>query len=156
MSAGRRLAAVLTVVGVALLTTGSGAFTAAQLDRGVDVSVVEDEEAFLAVEELDPAPEADANSSTDHVDVELVQLTNQFTAQDLTVAVDIDERSSGPDATSEPTASSVSSGETETVTVDVECPAGSSNEDWSVDITAEGEGVEIQLTRTVEVSCVES
>jgi uncharacterized membrane protein len=153
MSGGRRLAAVLAVVAVALLSTGSGAFTAAQLDRGMEVNVVEDEEAFLAVEELDPRLEADVNSSTDHADVELVRLTNQFAEQDLTVEVDINEGSNGPDATSEPTAESISSGETETVTAAVECPAGASSEDWTIDITAEGDGVEIQLTRTVEVSC---
>lgn len=177
MSGGRRLAAVLAVVAVALLSTGSGAFTAAQLDRGMEVNVVEDEEAFLGVEELDPTlnyvdvdggadsegeePSEGAQVTLDstHEDVELLRLENRFGDIELTA---IEARISGdgagePDVLGEPSAAEpLSSGDSGLVTVDVECPevpGETASETWEVTVDAEGSGVAVELTRSVTVTC---
>jgi len=73
------------------LGIGTGAFSSVEADRGVEVNVVEDENAYLGLKRL---PAADSVTVGDETDV--VKITNQF-ADGLDLSVIIDEQGGGID-----------------------------------------------------------
>lgn len=153
MSRTRRLV-VLAVLALAIsVVTASGGFTTMTADRGVAVSVVDEDRMLLGVE-----PRAPELANGRHSDVGLLTLTNQFPGNVLTtVRANVTNPDPRPPLVlpgSVRTPAALSVGESGAVTADVVCAGGSSGtERLVVTVTAAGHGVRFSATRTVTVEC---
>ena len=149
------------------LTVGTGAFSSAQVERGVNVNVVEDDEAFVGYDS------GDAKEATDGETLELVTVENRF-ANDVKLSVsefvvtpesgdypDIDgltPESSEETGSDDPETIHVGAGETETIDGTVRCDGNSGRATVQVTIRVEGGGVSAELfgdteTRRFDVVC---
>src|SRR6056297_2519776 len=82
----RNLILLLGGTGSAALGTGTGAFSSASADRSVEVSVVEDENAYVGY----AVPEDRQLSATEGSRVTLVRIRNQFPSTDQIGVVNVD------------------------------------------------------------------
>jgi len=89
----RNLILLLGGTGSAALGTGTGAFSSASADRSVEVSVVEDENAYVGY----AVPEDGQLSATEGDRVTLVVIKNQFPSSDQIGVVDVDFEEEGSD-----------------------------------------------------------
>ena len=149
------------------LTVGTGAFSSAQVERGVNVNVVEDDEAFVGYDS------GDAKEATDGETLELVTVENRF-ANDVKLSVsefvvtpesgdypDIDgltPESSEETGSDDPETIHVGAGESETIDGTVRCDGNSGRATVEVTIRVEGGGVSAELfgdteTRRFDVVC---
>lgn len=149
----RRLTACLVFVVALSLTVGASGLGSTSAERSVHGVVAEDSDAYLGVETLDH--ELEAGQSTN---VTLVRLENRI-GKDLT---DIDVSIVDGEATSlvlegyetPPFLGPWDRGSvTATVTCDAEVDTAAT-EAWLVSVAVAGDGVGIELDRTVRVSCV--
>ncbi len=142
----RQIALLGLAVASLMLATGSGAFTSTSADRGVSVSVVEDDRAYLSHSwhELDRCGNQD-----------LVTITNRFstTLTEVNVTV-VDSEGVTPEINNEP--EQLGPGESATVKINPHAPENASQEiERSVTVTIEAEGpasVEIGQEQ-LEVNC---
>lgn len=162
MTRSRHRRCLLAVAAIAFLGTAlqTGAFSAATVERPLQVDVGADEKAALGVES-DLVVASERNASEE----ELLRITNRF-GTDVTVEVVV-----GPEASAPPRIRRVDSplsigpGESETVTATVDCsdaaPGAAANPteaaprsaDLDVRIDARGDGIAVELSRTVTVEC---
>ena len=141
----------MTLAAVVALSSGAFGFTSVSADRALSVEVVDDEEAFLGIEE-GPLDRCGGNQR-------LLTVHNRFgTAIDATVTVTKTEgvqvmSVSGPDDAIDP-------GESGDVIVQLkpDREAGSDGGDGSltVRVSASGNGVEASATRTYATNCAPS
>lgn len=165
----RVFALVLAVFAVLIALSGTGGYSAVEADRGVSVSVVEDDVALLGVER--PGSPAAENVSDPPV---LVVTNNAQTALDLEVQVSstrdtpgagagngsdsgVDRgQSVGSGSVTDGGSVTLQPGERTIVRSTDGCGAPAANgPDGTTDVhlSAGGEGLAIELTRTVEVAC---
>jgi len=125
----RRLLALGFAAALLASVAGTGGFASVDASRGIEVAVVDDDEAYLGIER------GDASDGTWNV-----TLTNRLgTGEPLDVAVEVGEQTA--------TASSIDSGESETVTLTGVACGDTAN----VIATAPDGSVTIEASR--EVSC---
>ncbi len=121
------------IAAVVALTTGTGGFTSATADRGVEISVADDANALLGVERTTSGT---VNGTTNLT----VTVTNRFVDTSFTsVEVTVGGRSK--------TLTTLGSSETGSLAFP------SANCDETVQITATGQHVQVTLTRPVPVTC---
>lgn len=137
------------------LTLGSGAFSSANMDRGINVDVVSDDEALVGYESSDITVTGDET-------VVLVEVHNQFNEDvDLSIAdveVTVDRDEGDPDVTAIDTAEKAfSTGESGEIRGDIVC-RGDGTAEVEVAVAVEGTGVRAELyggreTRSFEITC---
>ncbi|MFP8956488.1 hypothetical protein ACLI4Y_07155 [Natrialbaceae archaeon A-CW3] len=88
MNGRKALSLTVAIVAVIALLTASGAYSSITADRGLQVSVVDDDQAYLAIEKNDPG-EVKENET-----VRLFNVTNQFSSK-IDVTVDFTEEPDG-------------------------------------------------------------
>lgn len=145
----RSVLLVAAAVAAAALVAPSGALSTATLDRGVSVQVAADEDAVLGVEATDVVVSGDAT------DVDLLTLVNRHHADLTGVQVTVSEAnaSRAPSLSNVTGVDSLDVGESGTVRADVSCEGTTNGERVTLDVVAAGDGLEIRLTRHVEVAC---
>lgn len=118
------------------MSIGTGAFSSMEADRGVEVNVVEDDEAFVGYRSRDRNLPDDTN---DDGAVDLVTVTNQFAQKVEIVDATIDD---GSEYFGEPNVpdGELRPGESATVTADPDLSADE-EVDVAVTVTVEGAGV---------------
>lgn len=148
MSAGRYVAVAGLALAVVLLAAQTGAFSAIAADRDVQVTVVDDQSAYLGVE-TDPVS-VPGNTTTSAT---LATVTNRF-GSSIDVSVTVTEGSdSYPTLTGVTGPGTLSSGESAPVVADVTCDDDANGERVDIGVEATGPDFGIQLTRSVEVTC---
>ena len=150
-----KLASIVFAFAAVSLVVGAGAFSSVSADRGVEVSVVDDDEAMLGIED---GPHAFPNGNEDR---ELLTVTNRF-AQSVTVTARITDSGDGgvptlKDSTDRKTMT-LDSGDTGNFEWKVQCSAqgGKANpqtETWTIDVLANGSAASVQTTQTVTIEC---
>jgi len=126
------------------LLLGSGAFSSARAERNVNVSVAEDDEALVGYSSEDRTVPMDL---TDDGRVPLVTVTNQF-AESVSVTAEIVE---GADYFSDVDDLEILSGESKTVTGDINLGSGQTDldsgerTDISVSLDVDGAGVSAEV-----------
>lgn len=146
---GRRVALVLALAVSVSLAVGASGFSALSADRTISVAVADDEEAFLA---LDVPSELEFDNGR-HDGVVIIEFVGNNFPEPLELNITISDPRGSPVKLDQETPDTLGSGETATVTVDLECSAGQEREDWDVDIVADGKTVHVELTRTVTIIC---
>lgn len=145
MSTLTRLSVAFAVLGVLLLTFGTTGFSAVSADRGVDVSVVDDGEAYVGIEIV-------GDEEYDEDRVKLLTVTNQFASDIESLQVSVVDGSDAIEADSvKPEDSSVGIGEDTDVTA--KCTMDQSEGSVDLQITGEAGGASFDITRTVDVDC---
>ena len=136
------------------LAVGAGAFSSVSADRGVEVSVVDDEEAMLGIE---TAGDGEIESDNPTHDETLITFYNRLGGK-IELTADISE----PKPTQHPKLKDYSlskrtlePGDRATLSADINCNNGNatSDEDWNVAIDATGETVSVETTETITVEC---
>lgn len=149
----RRVSLALALLGVALLTVGTGGFASVDTDRAIRITVADDENGFVGIER--------GNRSLGngvHEDVTLLTLRNQFNDNPLEVS---EVRVSGENESQPPRVRNVSveseaRGSTKAIIADVTCANNTNNTEVftvSVDLSENDGGISVQLARDVEISC---
>ncbi|WP_259535234.1 hypothetical protein [Halalkaliarchaeum sp. AArc-CO] len=145
MSPLTRVSVAFAVLGILFLVAGTGGFSAMTADRGVDVSVVPDDEAYVGIETV-----GDELSEEDRI--HLLTITNQFASGmdelDVTVA-DGNDVIDADTVELESTAIGVGEGTAATA----ECTAVERTGVVELDIEGGAGGASFEITRTVEVDC---
>jgi hypothetical protein len=154
---------LLALAAVCLVTT-TGAFSSTTADRSVSVSVADDEDAYLGIEIDDPVVvERESTGGTNNTtengtnaadewseDMTLLTFTDDF---GTSLDVDVSVAESGEPSVDLATGTvSLASGETAAVEATVTC-RGDNSRDVTLDVTATGDGVVVDLTRAVEIRC---
>ena len=154
----RRAAYAGVALAALLLVSSTGGFTSVNADRPLGIAVADDDEAFLGIETTEPTL---ANGR--HDAVALATVTNRLPGP----LTDVDVRLTGatggqppkllpqgnPDVTVPATLDVTEDG---TVTADVGCSAaggGAHTVTWDLHLEASGDGVTVELTRPVTVTC---
>ncbi|MFB6082661.1 MAG: hypothetical protein ABEJ94_00260 [Halorientalis sp.] len=150
-----KLASVVFAFAAVSLAVGTGAFSSVSADRGVEVAVVEDEEALLGIE---GGPHAFPNGNEDR---ELLTVTNRF-AQPVTVTVEITDSGDGGVPTLKESDDEkevvLDAGEDDSIEWKIQCSsqggkADPQTETWTIDVSATGETVSVETTETVTIQC---
>jgi len=143
MSALRALSIVLAFTAAVGLVFGTAGFTAMEADRGVNINVVEDEDAYLGYEAT-AANETVNNSTIATVEAEY---RNRFSGEltlDVTVAVDGVERRD--------VNVTLTQGEAKRIEVTEPCSPGETVR-FRFTVAGSGPGAEVSLERTHSVTC---
>jgi len=143
----KTLSIVLAFTAAIGMVLGTAGFSAMDADRGVEVSVVDDEEAYLA-------PNQTADSVMNDTQTDVIEYENrfgieldEFDVEDVWVVGESNvtvEEFSGPE--------SIGAGETEPVSVTLQC-ATEESVTLAFDVTASGDGVSLSTTHEREVTC---
>ncbi|MEF8780376.1 MAG: hypothetical protein V5A46_06835 [Haloferacaceae archaeon] len=145
MSTLTRLSVAFALLGLLLLTFGTAGFSAVSADRGVDVSVVDDSEAYVGIETVGDEAYGDDR-------VKLLTVTNQFASDMEPLQVSVVD---GSDAIEENSVKledgSVGVGEDTNVTA--ECTMQREEGSVDLEITGEAGGASFDITRTIDVDC---
>jgi len=139
MRALRALSLVLAFTAAVGLIFGTAGFTALEADRGVNVTVVDDEDAYLGYE----AETETGNNST----TVTAEYHNQFSDEltlDVTVEVDGEDRKA--------VSVTLTEGAAERITVTESCSSGETVQ-FTFAATGSGSGVDVSLERTHSVTC---
>lgn len=150
MNGRRVLLGVFTIVALAASVFATGGFASVDADRGVDVSIADDDDAYLGIS-TETATVA-ANRSDDE---RLASFTNRF-EEDVTVDVTVVEGSDDhPTVENVSDPGTVAVGDTSHLTADVICENGTASEDLTLEIDASGSDVAVEATRQVTVECTD-
>jgi hypothetical protein len=168
---------VMGVLAVACLVVGSGAFTSASMERGISVSVADDEDALVGI----VAPENDEVRVTDGERVNgqgepveagngkgkenglrlssetLLTLENNAGAElDLAVTIAPDGSNGYPNVSAAPDRSyTLAPGDSTDVTTEVVCNPSNAEPERTVTVEVDGagDGISVSFERTVTVVC---
>ena len=143
----------LLVFALALSVLGSGGFSAAQLERGSAVAVVEDDSAYIGYDAEDQTIE-------DGETIALVEVTNRFAGSSFTVTVEEVVVEGEIEVTDVAAPDAIEVGETGTITGTVECDSEATGtvhlsisvEGTDVSATIDGDGDDRQFTIECEPS----
>jgi len=144
----RRMLLALFVLAAAVV--GNAGYTTIRADRSVDVAVANDENAYLAFSDAgaDDAIQNGTTGTARTIDNQLGQeIRLRGTEEDSDAGVSF----VGLNASSG-TSEEVSVGAGETAEVIVEC-TDSDDGDVTIAFTAEGDGILVETTRTIDVNC---
>lgn len=140
--------ALAAIVAVALsVAVGAGGFSAANADRSVTVDVVDDDDAYMA---LDYPSDARRLSVTDARTETVLTVRNQFTVTvDTTVEATVDSSDGLTVTLDEPTAEPIDPGESVPVEATFDCRTnGTYAATISVDARVDGEGTSVSAETT--------
>jgi len=159
----RRIWLLVAAFAALSLAFGTGGFSAAELDRGVQVSVAEDEDAFVGIHGQDSITISYGSNDEQGNDrrevVQLLALENNF-GEPMTFDVTVHDPTSTP-----PNLGQGSDGY-DSFTLDatdgsrgvsfpVVCAAANGgSETWTVSITGQSQGVTAEIDRSVTIECV--
>ncbi|SDG21103.1 hypothetical protein [Halorientalis regularis] len=136
------------------LAVGAGAFNSVSADRGVEVSVVEDEEAMLGIE---TAADMSFDNGVERRDI--ATITNRF-GESVTVEVTVvDSGGNVPRLKSGGYRSvTLQPGDEATIEPRIQCSAkgGQSNpqsESWTLTVLATGVTVSVETTTEIQIEC---
>ena len=148
MPAGRRVAAILALVGAVALVGATAAVTDVTGVRNADVTVAAEGGGYLGLDGLDPTLRGGRHES-----VPLVTLSNGAPMAFEEITVSVADGTRGPPHLREFTGPSrLAVDDDGTVVADVVC-GGRGTETWTVDVRAVGGGMTVTATRTVAVTC---
>jgi len=144
----------LAVVALILLLTASGAFSAVEADRPLQVSVVEDDEAYLAIEKQGEEKDGDVvvTGSEDEEDVKLATVTNQFSDEikiTLTQSTDDAIKLNGTETETELDPD-------DTASLSADCPGDEGTLEFGIEAETTGDESHIEVEtdeRTVTLEC---
>jgi hypothetical protein len=154
----RRVWLLIAAVAALALVTGTGGFSAAQMDRGMTVNVAADGEAYVGLYDpgaAHPPTWATAyrdGSATSNGTVPLVAVRNQFAGTDLTVTV----RSARPGRAPvgiDTRQATLGWGEQKVIMTDVNCTGQKKPVKLTVVATGEDRGLHAEISHTVWVPC---
>ncbi len=135
------------LVAVIALVTASGAFSGLTADRSLDVSVVDDDEAYLKIDGVDKQFEAEENTT-----IGTLEITNQF-SEPADIEIELEDSPDGfdeGDFDSE-LESELKPGEENTYTLETNCTASG---EVTVTITAETDSAEVTANdRSFHLEC---
>ena len=143
----------ILVAAVALLSISTGAFGSTVSDRGVDVNVVQDGDAYLGLELHSPL-QLDSNVTADQ---NLGKITNQYdsTFGDISVNVLDPSRDDKPalvrNSLTWPT--SLEPGESGWIRSSIDCGVAGNTETFELTITAESQDATLELSRDISIEC---
>ena len=145
----RTLALTFALIAAAGLLFSTVGFSAAEIDRSIEIDIVDDESAAIGYEAHDPAPGNETNEES------LLTVTNGLNS---TVDVDITE-----DGTTEPVkdnidhSEEIDPGDKLEVEQEVHCKGENTDGEYDMDVnvTASGDDVDVdfQETRQVTITC---
>mgnify|MGYP005860612499 CR=1 FL=1 len=148
MSTLKTISIVLAFTAAIGMVLGTAGFSAIDADRGIEVSVVDDEEAYLA-------PNQTADSVMNDTQTDVIEYENrfgieldEFDVEDVWVVSESNvtvKDFSGPE--------SIGAGETEPVSVTLQCSTEESVT-LAFDVTASGDGISLSTTHEREVTCL--
>lgn len=149
----RGVSLALALLGVVLLTVGTGGFSSVDTDRSVRIGVADDENGFVGVEQGNQSL-----SNGVHEDVALLTLRNQFNGNALEVSnVELAESDdSRPPRIRNVSVASDADGSTKTIVADVTCASNTNNTEVvtvSVDLSGTDDEFSVQLARDVRIIC---
>jgi hypothetical protein len=147
-----KLASIVFAVAAVSLAVGTGALSSVSADRGVEISVADDDEALLGVTTVG-SDAIQSDGSTRSRDI--VRITNRF-ADSITVDTTVTDPGGRPVLeTARLDDGSLAAGEQATLTAEIRCASGNSTsvETWTVHVTATGDGVSVETTTEVTVEC---
>ena len=150
-SALRALSLVLAFAAALGLVFGTAGFTAMEADRGLAVTVTNDDSAYLGYETL--TDDAESGAST-----EVVEFHNRFSGKLDEFAVDVsiaNHESTGASIDATDTPAPLGGGDAASVSVTLTCTGGNEEVDLTFDVDGQGSGVSVSLerTHTVTVTC---
>ncbi|WP_138005342.1 hypothetical protein [Halalkalirubrum salinum] len=146
----RVAAFALSTIAILLVVSGTGGYSTAAADRSVDIDVVSDENAFLGIERN--------VVEVDNATVEVLTVRNQFPVE-MTVNIDTEQTENESfDVEIEADEFTLAPGETREIEPTVNCndtSAGTTanNTEVTIDISGTAPGSNVELLRSVEVSC---
>lgn len=149
MRSRRSLPLLVAVVGVTSLVLSGGAFSAGTAERGVELAVVDDEDAYLGLRAATPL-ELPAGETHDR---NVVRLANRFASTLDEITVSVTERDDDP-----PTVTGVDAparlgpGDAGWIAVDVDCGASGNEETVTIAMEASGRDA-VELARDVTIVC---
>lgn len=146
VSALRALSVVLAFTAAVGLVFGTAGFTAMEADRGVDVNVTDDENAYLGYNETVTQTSTSHNNTTTVTATVEAEYRNRLT-EDLTLTVTAEADGS---STEEPL--DISKGEAKSVEISRTCSPGEKIV-FTFDATGSGSDVSVSLERRREVVC---
>ncbi|WP_152418288.1 hypothetical protein [Halorubrum aidingense] len=146
------------------MSVGTGAFSSMEADRGVEVNVVSDDEAFVGYRARDRIVPTDENGDGM---IDLVTVENRFPENVNLKITDVDANVSPKnDGDSSPTVEIVEekrdefgTGDTDVILGEVDCAGGGGTSQVEITVTVEATGVVAKLfgdTREFDVSCIDS
>lgn len=150
MSLLKATSGVLAMLAVSLLVFGGAGFSQVAAERGLQVSVVPDDEALIGYESV--ADETVTDGETDA----LIEVTNRAPGDISVVDVSVDSQGTGDlsvDVDDYPT--EISPGDSETVTAEIGCEEPT-EATLAVTVEVSGEGLQAEIygeTRTFELTC---
>jgi|AntRauMinimDraft_4_1070384.scaffolds.fasta_scaffold00056_9 hypothetical protein len=144
------------------MSVGTGAFSSMEAERGVEVNVVPDDEAYVGYD--NPSEGQDAVSVSDGESIELVLIKNRFSGDARISIVDVDV-TVVPDEGDSPRIEDVEFpeaefgvGESESITGTAACDEDTGSADIEVSVRLTGSGVSAELfgdteTRRFKIEC---
>jgi uncharacterized membrane protein len=152
----RWLYGVLVVLAISLVVS-SGSFSAVSADRGVAITVADDDSAFLGF-----TSEVPVLDNGRHDETPLATLQNRFGGPltDVEVTISGDDKPSPtllPQSTPDvDVPDTIEPGDSGTIEADIQCSnveGDGSTEDWQLHISASSDTATVDLTRPVTVEC---
>ena len=138
---------VLAFTAAVGMVLGTAGFSAIDADRGIEVSVVDDESAYLGVETVDPVVENESST--------VAVYENGFDAELDEFSVQVIPTDPSVDATVTDAPESLDAGESAPVDVVVESEdADLDSVGLQLEVTASGDGVSVETSRTDEFDLV--
>ena len=149
MQSMRTAATIGFVLGIVLLTVQTGAFSRASADRGVDIAVVNDDDAYLGIEKRPVSV-----TSNESENASLVRLTNRFSRSlELVLTISESDTERLPDISSIDSPTVLGSGESESIRATVRCDNLTATETVRVGIQASNDVTRVVANRTIQISC---
>lgn len=150
--ASRRSLPLLIALLVATSVLAGGAFSAVSTERGVQVAIVDDEDAYLGLERLTPL-ELPPDETDDK---EVIRLTNQFPTTLAAISVSVAEgKSALPTIIDAKAPSSLGPGGAGWITADIDCGTSGNEETVTFTIAASGRNT-VELAREITIDCEQS
>lgn len=140
-----------------LLAVGTGALSAASIERGVEVSVANDENAYLGLNAHEQTlTYGQTSAETAHGDVSLLTIENQFGTEAITLTVtDVSDGVPHVTAPSRILETDLAPGENTTVSVPVVCSA-SGDGTLDLHVTASTGSTTVEKTKPIPVTCTKN
>lgn len=146
----RLLAVVGVVASLVLVAPQTGAFTSAAADRSISITVVDDESAYLGIQQSPVSVGGNENRN-----VVLLTVTNRF-SEPLELNVHITEQNpdSRPSVARANGPARLAAGAESPVAAVVTCANSTGSDTATVTLSASGDGVSVTANRTVAVDCI--
>lgn len=132
------------------LVAQTGAVTSTSVERSIEVTVADDDDALLGIEVQ--SAEIERNTTAN---VTLLTVENRFDhSVDLNTTVTGDEDNQRLNVTAVDAPESLSSGELGSVVATFECANTTAAETLAVTLVASGDGTSVELSRDMDAQCV--